>query len=112
MIFVLNSIAQHHVVTFALPAKWASRVNKTLEILAIVFMIQGVVAKQSVPWFAYLTSLLPLDFISWYIRFGLRAYNKEITVQYDSALYNDIDLSTIMDIALYSLAVKCLFILY
>ena len=39
LIFVLNSISQYHMVTFALPEKYATRVNKILEIAAILCMI-------------------------------------------------------------------------
>ena len=38
-VFVLNYIAQHHVVMFALPENWSCKVNKVLEILALIFMI-------------------------------------------------------------------------
>ena len=77
-IFVLNSIAQYHMVMFALPEKWSGKVNKVLDLVAIVFMIQSIVLRKTVRWYVYLTSILPLDFVSWYVRFGMRAYNRNI----------------------------------
>ena len=111
-VFVLNYITQYHVVMFALPETWSGRVNKVLEILGIIFMIQGVFLRKTARWYVYSTSLLPLDFISWYVRFGMRAYNREVDLNSDATLFNDVSLATIMDIGLYSLLIKTLIIVY
>ena len=77
-VFVLNYILQHHVVMFALPQNWSGKVNKALEILAIIFMIQGVFLHKATSWYVYTTSVLPLNYISWYVFIGMRAYNREV----------------------------------
>lgn len=96
VVYVFNSIAEHHVVTFALPEKWSGRVNKALQLLAIIFLIQGAVMPRTVEWWVYFSSFFPLDFIQWYIIFGLKAYNREIVIDPGMEVFYGVKLSTIM----------------
>ena len=97
---------------FALPESWSHRVNKTLEILAIIFLVQSVFLHKTAKWYVYMTSFLPLDFISWFIRYGMRAYNREVELEPGATVFNGVHLGTIMAIGWYSFLAKTLIIIY
>ena len=111
-VFMFMQIAQNHVVMFALPEKWSGRVNKLLEVTAIVFLLQGAFVKQTSKWFVYGTSIMPLDFFAWFLRFGLRAYNRDIVLEPGQEVFRYIKLDVIMNIGLFCIAIQVLIIAY
>ena len=112
LVFVLNYITEKHMIKFALPESSAEKVNKALEIISIIFVIQSAFLRKTANWYVYATSIFPYNFLSWYIRFGMRAYYREVELKSDMTLFQDVSLETVMEIGLYALLVKTLIIIY
>ena len=67
------------------------------------------------PWFIYSSAaLLPVPALTWIIRLGIVAYNKDIPVELFQAnpIVNGNDMTTVMHFALLQVSVKLLLMLF
>ena len=113
-IFLFNYILQENLLNFVLSEKWAGRAHFCLDVVSILIHIQSVFAIVINPTIVYATSVLPLNYLSWNVKLGLIAYNRQLEVSFhgDHEIVNGNNILVVFYIGLFMLLLKGLILAY
>ena len=116
IVYALNVILQTHLIRFTITNHaWAEAVEIFFEVAAIIVTVQGYFMATIEPAFVYTVSfVLPLSAITWCIKLGIIASNKNLEVMLGQAneIVNGNDMTTLLMYAFGSLLIKLVLILY
>ena len=116
IVFAFNVIIQSHLIRFTITSHhWAEGVEIFFEVAAIIVSVQGYFMATIEPSFVLSTSfLLPLSAITWCCKLGIIASNKGIDVYafQSNMIVNGNDMSVLLHVAVGSLALKVILLLY
>jgi len=113
LLFMVNNIAQRHAIRFLMNERAAKITYIILQVLGLLVNLKAIFQTDIVPWAVYVTSIFPIVFLTWNVRFGLLAAQRQRYINFgENTVLRNTDLQTLMHISLLVLLVKILIIGY